>query len=413
MKKTLISLLLALMLVCFSSAVMAEETTTASVPDMSIVMNLVDETSGRAVLTLVESMSGDITASVEWADSADVNTVWSWTSSDDVAAGTSDLPYNNATCIRYTYGESGVTSSEVLFTDGTGKLILTDNGFAWQDDQTEASKDCNFVMDPEGISMVLKYMDIVSQRASMDMSMPLSMDRVDIEISWSEGAASTRVWRMTCALDLEDASAPMTYTDAISQRIVTDENGHESVETLYTDGTGSFIAYEAENAEQGYEWKPDNEDITCSFEPVLIEIDIPAVDENTEDTENATGAIQPMTLYIESVGTMDDTEEPVYCIDAFEADLDMSGDDIKVTYTSDNWKRLLLSGDLIALLPSDISNPVNSEMLELDSAEAFSDWWLSTFNGKTVEEVCPGLYFDAIVDPNENVTVLMSWYIEP
>lgn len=81
------------------------------------------------------------------------------------------------------------------------------------------------------------WWDTWSQRCDMTVEY-LGDNRFGIMINWSGGAADMAQWTMTGYYD--DTTGQLNYSDGRMDNLHYEENGDESSETIYTDGTGYF-----------------------------------------------------------------------------------------------------------------------------------------------------------------------------
>jgi len=105
-----------------------------------------EETAGRGEMVIEQSFGGDAyMVTITWASSADESTQWTFSGEFD---GRGKMKYTN--CVRtdtyYNY-MTGETEEEVVWTDGKGKLQMTDEGAEWSDKHKENGKTVTFLRD--------------------------------------------------------------------------------------------------------------------------------------------------------------------------------------------------------------------------------------------------------------------------
>ena len=111
------------------------------------------------------------------------------------------------------------------------------------------------------LNIVGPYQDRVSQRVAMDIE-PGADDTALISIWWGNSAAETYIWLMSGTFDAETGLIP--YADGTLEIHSWDENGTETVTTVYENGTGVFTV----QPDYTILWQDDMENAgeSCVFE---------------------------------------------------------------------------------------------------------------------------------------------------
>lgn len=91
-------------------------------------------------------------------------------------------------------------------------------------------------MDPEAISG--SYEDSVSQRAMMEIVFSEEDEVYSVTINWSSSASESTRWTMHAK---DEGESALNFTDGLCENLVYDEDGNESVETVYENKEGSLI----------------------------------------------------------------------------------------------------------------------------------------------------------------------------
>lgn len=82
------------------------------------------------------------------------------------------------------------------------------------------------------------YVETVAGRGTIVLT-PISGDTADVVIDWPNSAAERYHWEMTAVWDND--AGKLVYQDAVLTDQKFDSDGKETDETVYTDGTGSFV----------------------------------------------------------------------------------------------------------------------------------------------------------------------------
>lgn len=310
----LIALLAAMLLLC--CAAMAEEEVLQLYNDTTIYLPLNDVNGSRASLLLTQYSTGAVDGLILWPGEADTSLQWSFS----IPAGEADgdvLAYRNCVCTSETYLEDS-EQTQVLYENGTGRIVPGDDGFyLWQDDQENAGQNCLFMLDDEAL-ILSRYVDTVSQRASMELFGSLAEDDppMDVMISWAESAETSRVWTMTVpqmSALFVDENTVLSYTDGTCRLVTTHEDGSNNVETIYENGTGSFRVCYTDGMDGmptiGYQWQTDSGELpeSCLFIPAMVEG--PARSDFPEDNaaqDEGTEALLTLFDYIDELADADE-----------------------------------------------------------------------------------------------------------
>lgn len=434
----LIALLMAVMMIA-GTALADNTATTELYNDTTFYVDMTDQNSQRAVLTFGQKSNGTAECTIHWADSADTCHVWQFSWSGNAIAEDGGLAYNDCVCSVVTTSEDGPEAVQVLYENGTGMLIPTEGGYAWQDDQEDAGKDCMFVPDEGQMRLSTNYVDTVSQRASMTLSGILAMDEqvMNVTITWPESADIVRMWIMTVksepVLFIDENTATMAYTDCICKRLTYDENGDVTESILYENGSGALVMCYADGLDGemtiGYSWQPDAELMTenCLFVPNMIEgpaglKTIDPIQENTALTallnyahamEDCNARSQIMAeaekldmnhiIAVDGLGTMDD-DPNLYCLDAYECHVEHDGFSTSISYDSDDFQRKLMAADMIAVVPADMENLMDGGYAVTTTAADFAAWYDAACANLAER---PVMLFQYVEDNHGNVKLLV------
>ncbi len=107
------------------------------------------------------------------------------------------------------------------------------------------------------------YQDEVGQRASMDIYAYGDTAGM-VSVSWANSASETVAWLFYCEM-AEDGKS-FFYSDGIKYVMNFDEDGNMTDETVYEDGTGSFVIYN-----NHIDWLDDKEDAGKGCRFVLVD----------------------------------------------------------------------------------------------------------------------------------------------
>ncbi|MBR2845393.1 MAG: hypothetical protein IKF00_09315 [Solobacterium sp.] len=99
--------------------------------------------------------------------------------------------------------------------------------------ETPAAEASDMVSDLAGT-----YVETVAGRGTIVLT-PVSGDTADVVIDWPNSAAERYHWEMTAVWDND--AGKLVYKDAVLTDQKFDSDGKETDETVYTDGTGSFV----------------------------------------------------------------------------------------------------------------------------------------------------------------------------
>ena len=212
--------------------------------------------------------------------SDDENDYWAWTMSGKIKDNV--ITYSDAVQIYESYdpeSENGVIHEEV-YTDGTGTFEITeDKKITWKDDKENAGEGLVFVWNQELSDKVQQKMqenqdeDTSSDGfTAMDWAGPYKAnndENLTMEITAGEdgltcsfsimkkGEGSEAVnWTMSGPY--KDSEASVEYDSCQKRNVRIDEMGEvESGDTIYDDGTGTFIF---DKEKMTITWKDDKED---------------------------------------------------------------------------------------------------------------------------------------------------------
>lgn len=272
--------------------------------DTTIRMTLQDQTSGRATLFLTQQANGSIGGAIEWSDSAFAYHLWTFSMPAEAYNGDGVIEYADCISSIITTAEDGTRSEEVLYDNGTGRLVPSSEGYAWQDDQENAGSNCLFVFLDNSLIVSTNYQDTVTQRATMEISGYLTFDEqtMDFTISWPQSASETHQWVMRIKTDailtVDENTPTLAYTDGVYKIFTYSEDGAMTEQTVYENGTGTFTLCETEGMDGditiGYRWLSDNEDLGegLLFIPNMVEGPIRTFD--YEGDENDVGPVEPV-----------------------------------------------------------------------------------------------------------------------
>ena len=107
------------------------------------------------------------------------------------------------------------------------------------------------------------YQDEVGQRASMVLYAYEDTGAI-IEVSWADSAFATTTWTMYA--EMAEDGGSFTYEACEKHQLTFTEDGDMTDETLYTDGTGSFVIYN-----NHIDWIDDQEDAGAGVRFVLVD----------------------------------------------------------------------------------------------------------------------------------------------
>ena len=98
--------------------------------------------SSRCLLTISKTAENDYLIVAEWANSVSENTVWTMNAAYDTASG--QYVYTNGMKQIIARDEAGQEKTDTLYTNGSGKLYLAQDGLYWIDDIEAIRDGCPF-----------------------------------------------------------------------------------------------------------------------------------------------------------------------------------------------------------------------------------------------------------------------------
>lgn len=231
-------------------------------PTMNVIGSYADETSGRAYMDITAGEGNSAFVTINWSDSAFAEVIWEFEGEFNTEDNT--IVYEN--CIKTYFNYDGEdASAEILYEDGTGKLIIHEDwSITWQDDKEDAGADCLFTYydipldfeDADGQNPVMNiigiYDDAVSERASMDIE-AFGADGASVEIVWPSSADEWTVWNFTGTYDAGENA--VIYTDCVKTDWTSDENGIAAAVLGYENGAGKLVIGE----DGSITWQDDTE----------------------------------------------------------------------------------------------------------------------------------------------------------
>lgn len=109
-------------------------------------------------------------------------------------------------------------------------------------------------------SMAGDYMDKISERAGAMITSGPEGDNVEIVVSWAASATETSQWTMHAEMNDDNQ---LVYSDCVYKIISYDEEGNESVETVYSEGEG-YLEF-TEEGELAWTGAQDEDCRACIF----------------------------------------------------------------------------------------------------------------------------------------------------
>ena len=104
-----------------------------------------DEAGGPTVIDLWRDDAGLWHGEISRSDTEDSASFWSFS-----GEGNGDtISYSDMQRVRGLYDEEGEVTEESIYTDGSGKLILTEQRLSWQDDKEGAGNGLIFIYSGE------------------------------------------------------------------------------------------------------------------------------------------------------------------------------------------------------------------------------------------------------------------------
>lgn len=241
-------------------------------PVMNIIGFYMDETSQRAGMNILCEGTDSAAVIIDWASSASENTEWKFSGVYNTEDNT--ISYDNCVKMEQLYSDTGVESSEVLYENGSGKLIINEDwSISWINDMEDTGSDCLFTfagapiisdIEEDGQNPVMNiigpYMDEISGRAGMYIECE-GTDGAVVTIDWADSASVNVEWIFHGVYDTADNS--IAYTDCVKLIQTYAEDGSVSEETVYTDGSGKLIV----NEDWSISWINDSEETgnDCHF----------------------------------------------------------------------------------------------------------------------------------------------------
>ena len=242
-------------------------------PVMNLVGDYMDRVSQRAGMTVECSGETDAYVEIFWANDASELVLWVFTGTFDTETNT--IPYTGCVKSVLTYAEDGTETEEVVYEDGVGTLTVGEDGIIYWANETEPDLPaCEFeyfgyTVNEEAeeydfqnpvMNLVGMYEDETSQRAVMVVECSGEIE-ADVQILWSSDAAECTTWTFTGQYFAE--AGEIYYNNCVKAVSTFDENGNETEEILYEDGTGTLTIGE----DNTILWKDDKEDagVDCRF----------------------------------------------------------------------------------------------------------------------------------------------------
>ncbi len=99
---------------------------------------------GRGVIDISSAGGAHFNIEIAWADSAFTTYYWYCYGIYDAAQG--GIAYNSGCQVEETYDEQDVPpTTTVMYEDGSGLFLLTEEGIIWEDYKENAGEDCVFI----------------------------------------------------------------------------------------------------------------------------------------------------------------------------------------------------------------------------------------------------------------------------
>lgn len=263
---------LAVLALALLAAAFAQEARTA---DSAVTaMCLLDKTDSFGYLCVRERADGAVEVNVCVVQDFQTTLTWNAVSSADRIEETPEgrfVPYDGCVC-RILGGET----EEILYEDGTGRVLFADGCAVWEDDQEHAGEGLCFV-DDGSRQQDFSYRAEDGQALTVSSLCGENVTSWTFEFTRAVSETEKQIWRLT--VPAEGAFDPKTltgdallnYVDCVCTR-VTGGDGRETSEKLYDGGCGC-VAVQTGTDGVRFRWLPEDDEnaAEAEFFPVYLD----------------------------------------------------------------------------------------------------------------------------------------------